>query len=208
MLTDFRVSTGFRVAIASFALSLTLGLSGCTVSTHHSDDKQNKGNDNVDVRTPFGSFSVHQGNTDAKDTGLSPYPGAQLMKSTGHDGDSSANVNISSPFFALKVVALKYSTTDSPDKVLGFYRKDLSKYGKVVDCTGGFNMDFHPRDKSNGGAEVSCDSDKKGDGEYKEELKVGTENSQRIVAVKSVGDSTEFALVYVRAHGDKDKDTM
>jgi hypothetical protein len=189
-----------------FALAVTLG--GCTISTRHSDGHDNadssSGKDNnVDIRTPFGSLSVHQGNLDAKDTGLSAYPGAQLQpKNSGHDGDGSANVNISSSLFGINVVALKYVTRDSPDKVLAFYRKDMGKYGKVVDCQGGFNMDFRRREKNDD--EVTCEHENKRNGEYKQELKVGTESNQRIVAIKEVDDGTQFALVYVRSRNDKD----
>jgi hypothetical protein len=198
----------FRVCCFSLLIALGLAMTGCSISTRESNGHNNAGdsssdkNKDVDIRTPFGSLSVHEGSMEAKDTGLSAYPSAQLKKSRYRDGDSSANVNISSSLFGMKLVVLKYETKDSPDKVLGFYRKEMGKYGKVVDCKGSFNMTFQPREKSDN--EVSCDREDRGSGEYKQELKVGTENNQRIVAIKPVGDGTEFALVYVRAHGDKD----
>lgn len=197
------IKTMFRVGFYCTLLAAGFALNGCTVSTSHRDghDDGGKGKD-VDIRTPFGSLSVRQGSMDPKDTGLSAYPGAQLKQSHDNDGDSSANVNISSSIFGMKLAVLKYVTGDSPDKVAGFYRKDLSRYGKVVDCQGNFNMNFHPREKNDN--EVSCDSGKNRDGEYKQELKVGTENNQRIVAIKPSGDGSEFVLVYVRARDDKD----
>ena len=176
---------------------LLVGLSGCSVSTTKSD-KTGKDKD-VDIRTPFGSLSVHKGASDVKDTGLTAYPGAQLKKDVDDD-EGGANVNMSSSFFGLKVVALKYQSNDAPDKVLNFYRKDMTKYGKVLDCTGGFNMTFRRRDRD---AEVSCDDHRGSDHSYREELKVGTEYNQRIVAVKPSGNGTEFAVVYVRAWDDK-----
>jgi len=176
---------------------LLAGLSGCSVSTTKSD-KTGKDKD-VDIRTPFGSLSVHKGASDVKDTGLTAYPGAQLKKDV-NDDEGGANVNMSSSFFGLKVVALKYQSNDAPDKVLNFYRKDMAKYGKVLDCTGGFNMTFRRRDRD---AEVSCDDHRGSDHSYREELKVGTEYNQRIVAVKPSGNGTEFAVVYVRAWDDK-----
>ncbi|MFI5106362.1 MAG: hypothetical protein ACHP79_15675, partial [Terriglobales bacterium] len=148
----------------------------------------------------------HKGSTDVKDTGLAAYPGAQIAKDTGfdHDGDSSANVNISSSLFGLKVVVLKFQSSDPPEKVLTFYRKDMSRYGKVVDCTGAISMNFHRHDSD---APVTCDDHGGSHENYKQELKVGTENNQRVVAVKPKGSGSEFALVYVRAHGDE-KDTL
>ena len=200
------IKTTFRIFSFCILLAASSALIGCTVSTTHRDghDDGGKGKD-VDIRTPFGSLSVREGSMDPKDTGLSAYPGAQLKKSQDHDGDSSANVNISSSIFGMKLAVLKYMTSDSPDKVAGFYRKDLSRYGKVVDCQGNFSMNFHPHEKNDkNDNEVSCDRDNTRSGEYKQELKVGTENNQRIVAIKPSGDGSEFVLVYVRAHDDKD----
>ena len=197
------IKTMFRIFFLCTLFAAASALVGCTVSTTHRDghDEGGKGKD-VDIRTPFGSLSVREGSMDPKDTGLSAYPGAQLKKSQDHDGDASANVNISSSIFGMKLAVLKYMTNDSPDKVAGFYRKDLSRYGKVVDCQGNFSMNFHPREKNDN--EVTCDKDNTHSGEYKQELKVGTENNQRIVAIKPSGDGSEFVLVYVRAHDDKD----
>jgi hypothetical protein len=172
-------------------------LNGCSITTHQKDNGKK---DDVDIRTPFGSLSVKENATDVKDTGLALYPGARSSKDLD-DEHHSANVNISSSLFGLKVVALKFESDDPSDKVLAFYRKEMGKYGKVVDCTGGFNMNFHHRDKD---AEVTCDGHDGSDHQYKEELKVGTENNQRIMAIKPRANGSEFTLVYVRAWGNKD----
>jgi hypothetical protein len=171
-----------RWAIAAFLA--VIALSGCSVYT--SKDSRTGQDKNVDIRTPLGSISVHTGESDPKDM---------------EDHDGGANVNISSSFFGVKVVALKYQSSDSPDRVLGFYRKEMAKYGKVLDCTGGFNMTFHHHD---GDSEVTCDDHSGSGHQYSEELKVGTEKNQRIVAVKPSGSGSEFALVYVRASDAKD----
>jgi hypothetical protein len=173
-----------------------IGFTGCSITTH---DKGNGKKDDVDIRTPFGSLSVKEGNNDVKDTGLSPYPGARVKKDS-NDDKHSANVNISSSLFGLKVVAMNFETDDPSDKILAFYRKDMGKYGKVLNCTGDFNMNFHHSDKD---SEVTCHGEGS-DHEYKEELKVGTENNQRIVAIKPKSNGSEFTLVFVRAWGSKD----
>lgn len=179
---------------------LSLVFAGCTISTHKERGENGEDKD-VDIRTPLGSISVHKGGATAKETGLAAYPGAQL-KTDKEDEDSSANVNISSSLFGgLRVVAAKYRSDDPPDKVLAFYRKELAHYGKVVDCNGGFNMHFEPHQKDD---PVTCNDNDRSDHDYKQELKVGTENNQRIIAVKPSGKGSEFALVYVRAHDNKD----
>src|SRR5260370_39529933 len=184
-----------RIAMANFLV--VIALTGCSISTSHGS---RSGEDkNVDIRTPLGSISVPHGESDPKATGLMLYPGAKLKKDLGGD-ESGANVNISSSFFGVKVVALKYQSSDSPDKVLSFYRKEMAKYGKVVDCTGGFNIGYHHHDRD---SEVTCDDHNSPGHEYSEELKVGTENNQRIVAIRSSSNGSEFALVYVRATDQK-----
>jgi hypothetical protein len=180
------------------AILCLLTLAGCSVTTH---DKGNGKKDDVDIKTPFGSLSVKEGASDVKDTGLAPYPGARVATGDDDDRHHSANVNISSSLFGMKVVALKYQSDDPSDKVLSFYRKDMGKYGKVLDCSGGFNMNFHHHDQD---AEVTCDDHNGSDHGYKEELKVGTENNQRVVAVKPRNGGSEFTLVYVRAWGGND----
>ena len=184
--------------LLSFAALFCLGaLTGCTVNTHEND--KGKKND-VDIKTPFGSLSVREGHTDAKDTGLPVYPGSRVKKDYD-DEHNNANVDISSSLFGVKVVVAKFESDDSPDKVLSFYRKEMGKYGKVVDCTGGFGLNLHGhRDKN---AEVSCDGHDGGH-EYNEELKVGTESNQRVLAIKPSGKGSEFALVYVRTREGQD----
>lgn len=179
----------------SMGLAL-VALSGCSISARH--DTQGSDDKDVDIKTPLGSLSVHKGATDPKETGLALYPGAQVKKD--FEGEGSANVNISSPFLGVKVVALKYRSDDAPEKVLAFYRKDMAKYGKVLDCSGGFTMRYRHHEQD---AEVTCDQDRGSGHEYTRELKVGTENNQRIVAIKPSGSGSEFALVYVRAWDDK-----
>ncbi len=111
----------YRFSTVLLGLAVVIALGGCTVSTHESKGESGKKNEDVDIRTPVGSLTVHSGDVDAKDTGLSVYPGARVT--TGHkDNDSSANVNINTSFFGVKVVAVKFASDDSPDKILAFYR--------------------------------------------------------------------------------------
>lgn len=188
-----------RIAVLATVIA-GLVMAGCSITTRDRGDKSE--DKDVDIRTPLGSISVRKAAPDAKETGLGLYPGATPRIEDEHDG--SANVNISSSFFGLKVVALKYQSNDAPDKILSFYRKEMGRYGKVLDCNNGFNLNFHPREKRSGDTEVTCDGSDHGGHDYKEVLKVGTENNQRIVAVKPSGKGSEFALVYVRAHDEKD----
>lgn len=183
-----------------FVSSVTLAacLLGCSIHTSTSSGNKK----DVDIRSPFGSISVHEGAVDPKAIGLPGYPGARPRE--GHDGDDgdNANVNVSAPFVGVKVLVQKFDTDDSPDKVLDFYQKPMAKYGKVIQCSGWFHSAYHHH---HGDAAVSCDDS--GGGSEKE-LKVGTEDNQHVVAVKPSGKGSEFTLIYVRTRESDDKDTI
>jgi hypothetical protein len=116
-------------SLAFAAPLLCLALAGCHVSSHG-----NGKNDNVDIGTPFGSMHVKTNDTTSTAAiGLAPYPGAVPLKDGDQDGNS-ADVNMSFGSFHLGVQAASFQTADSPDKVLAFYRKDLARYGEVIEC--------------------------------------------------------------------------
>src|SRR5260370_8179976 len=114
-----------RIAMATFLV--VIALTGCSISTSHGS---RSGEDkNVDIRTPLGSISVHHGESDPKATGLMLYPGAKLKKDLGGD-ESGANVNISSSFFGVKVVAVKYQSSAPPHHVPPFHRTEIANSHK------------------------------------------------------------------------------
>ena len=190
-----------RFAFATIALLAMAGTACVNV-------KKGSNGDNVDVKTPFGSVSVRTDEVKPEQTGLNVYPGAILIpKGEGHD-DNKANVNISSPWGQLKVVALSYRTDDSPEKVLAWYRRDLQqKYGKLLECKGG-GISLHEREHDNN--DLSCESDHANKNvdfssdSNTVELKTGSNDKQHIVAVKPEGDGSKISLVYVQKHGEKD----
>src|SRR5579871_130572 len=187
----------YLLAIATAFLTATL--LGCSIHTSRNEEDGDKNRD-VDIKTPFGSLSVRKGGGDIKDTGLATYPGARAMKEDDDEHTNSANVNISSSLFGVKVVVQKFESSASPEKVLGFYEKDMTKFGKVLRCKGGSTSVHGHHGKK--GDPVTCDDSGH---DYETQLKVGTEENQRIVSVKPAGKGSEFAVVFVRTHGgDKD----
>jgi len=180
------------------AIGFTLWLSflACKV-----DVKDGKGGpDKVDIETPIGGIHVNEG-ADVRDTGLAVYPGAR-QKQKGNDGDSkSANVNISSSFFGVKVVALEYESDDPPDKVLAFYQDQLKKFGRVLQChtsKPGGDLTVQTGGNSDSSREVRCEGNNTGN---VTELKVGTEGNQHLVSVEPEGKGSDFALVYILTRG-------
>ena len=183
-----RFSSGAGVAAAAAAV-LLLALTACSITADKGEGEKKK---NVDIQTPFGGLKVRT-DVDPKDIGLPIYAGARRVPDEGHDS-SSANVTLGVPGFGLKVIAAKFESDDSSDKVLEFYRKELKTYGSVTECKGDIDLKGDP-----GNQEIRC---KEGLGlRDKVELAVGKGSSHRIVSVEPLAKGCKFALVYLQMHG-------
>lgn len=188
------------LSIAAITAALAL-LPACSVSVKdHGDD----GNSKVDINTPVGGIHVDE-KAEARDTGLPVYPGAR--KKADDDGDKkSANVNISTFGFGLKVVALEYESDDPSSKIIAYYQDQLKKYGNVLQCRTSSNNykidnDVPVLGGKKGyvvGGKLKCDDDERGDWV---ELKSGTTDSQHIVSVHPQSKGADFAIVWVRVRG-------
>lgn len=178
------------VAIATISVMGT-ALVGCHVSSDKHGDS-----DNVKISTPFGGMQVKTDNaTVLSEIGLPEYPGATLVKNEHNKGGADVNFNFGS--FHLKVNAVGYRTTDSPDMVKAFYRKALSKYGDVIECqdyktvgtpvrtSEGLTCDDHS------GSHIRMSDDLSG----KSQLKAGSRQHQHIVEIDRDGGGTKFGLV-------------
>jgi len=178
------------VLVSVFSVVL---LAACSVNVKKGNDGEDK---NVDIKTPFGEIHVDKG-ADARDTGLPVYRGARLKPKNDDGEEKSANVNISTSAFGLKVVAVQYESDDPPDKVVAFYQNELKKYGSVLECHTSHRGSWSPA-HDHGSEELKCEGDSNGNSI---ELKVGTRSNQHIVAIDPRGKGSDFALVYVRTHG-------
>jgi hypothetical protein len=189
-------------SLLAFACVSLVLLAGCSINVKKNADESDK---KVDIETPIGGIHVSK-EADVKDIGLPIYPGARPAKEESKNDEKSANVNISSSVFGLKVVAQEFDSDDPPDKLMGFYSNELKKYGKVLDCRsswhGGGHVSVHHDSSEKESNELKCDNESDG---KTTELKVGTEDNQRIVAIKPQGKGTRFALVRVQI---RSKDNM
>jgi hypothetical protein len=176
------------------AALIALLLSACSVNVK----KQQNGEDKqVDIQTPVGGIHVSK-DANVGDVGLAVYPGARL-KQQGSDGaDKSANVDISSFGYRVKVVALQYESDDSPAKLVAYYTDQLKKYGHVLEChTSHIDLNADPKRWDHDSHELTCE----GSSGNKIELKVGTKEYQHIVAIEPEGKGSSFSLVFVHTHG-------
>jgi hypothetical protein len=133
----------------------------------------------------------------AADAGLPSYPGARPYKDADQSS-SGANIGFSVPGFGLKVVAMNLQSGDKPERVAAFYRKALSKYGRVLDCSDAARNKKSAHEE--GDDELMCDADDPGSNSIV--YKAGTQSSERIVAIKPHGSGTRFSLVHVDKRGE------
>jgi hypothetical protein len=195
-MTTNMLKTEFLALALGVMLLGALATSACKIS------KQGSGEDEkVSVAAPGASVKVDTG-ASAIDSGIPLYPGAQ-EKHGGGDDKNRAHVDLNMPFLKVKVVALKFTSDDAPEKILAFYRGKLGSYGAVVECNGG-RGDVELGSGRGMNSPVTCD---KGKGKGDEiSLKVGTESEQHVVSVKPSGKGSEFELVYVRVGTGKNDD--
>jgi hypothetical protein len=172
---------------------LALLVAGCRVENHGAKD------DDVDIATPFGGLSVKTNDAAVQQgVGLAVYPGATLVKREKGD-DSAADVNLSFGDFHLGVKALTYTTPDAENKVLAFYRKDLARYGTVIQCYGHEPVGNPVRTpegltcaEDEGHAKVKYEESDAAD---RQELKAGSKYRQHIVSVEPRAGATRLTLV-------------
>jgi hypothetical protein len=195
------------LALAPLACLL---LSGCHVVEHKDGDK-----DNVDISTPFGGMHVKTNSDgDTAAIGITAYPGAVPLKESDHKDANSANVDMSFGSFHLGVKAASFQTPDQPDKVLAYYRKNLTKFGDVIECRGNHAIGT-PTETSQG---LSCNDQNHTHVTTIEsdsddiELKAGSALHQHIVGVESKDGGTKIGLValdlpsHLSDHDSKDSE--
>ena len=192
---------------ASLLLSVPFVAIAVPAAHAQAQSSQDKPSDNDNISA---SFNLGK-DASAKDVGLPLYPGSHRHQDS-KDDSASLNMGLSGGSSGFKVAMLKMDSTDSPDKIAAFYRKALSKYGKVLTCSGpGSDSPASAKDSSAGATKdaaksstLSCDNDKPDKDDI--ELKAGTKQNQHVVGIKPEGAVTTYQLVYIETHGlDDDK---
>lgn len=183
-------------------------LAGCRVSTN-----QHANGDNVRVSTPFGSVHVKTDNdANVVGIGLSTYPGAVAVKDDDGKDKDAADVNLNFGDFHLGVKAASFQTSDSPDKVEAFYRKDMARYGDVLECEGNKTVG-QPTRTAQG---LTCNDNDHHNHEFHvsadhqhPELRAGSPEHQHIVGIEPRHGGTKIGLVALDLpshHGQSDSE--
>jgi hypothetical protein len=180
-----------RVIVATAMILAVAGITGCSVESH----KHGDGSD-VKIATPFGGMNVKTNETDVlSGIGLPAYPGATIVRKKDNDG--AADINMSFGSFQLRVKAAAYRSTDSPEKVLAFYKKALNRFGSVIQCDSDKRPVGTPVRTDEG---LTCsdgghEHDGNGDHDTRYQLKAGSKKHQHIVDISSENGGVRFGLV-------------
>jgi hypothetical protein len=178
-------------------------LAGCAYA-------QNSGAQNSDSGFDF-SLHAH-GKVTAADIGLPQYPGA-VVDNDNHNSDAAdLGFAFGATKFNLRVVS--YKTPASPAAVFDFYRKPMARYGDVLECD--HSRTVGSLQKTRDGLTCSGKSgksDKSGghglsvngvNSSDDHELRAGSPEKMRIVAVEPKGGETRISLVYLELPKDSD----
>lgn len=188
--------------VAGLLAAGTLTLAGCRFERHKG--ASDEGN-NVKFATPFGGMSVKTDQATVQNgVGLAVYPGATPIKEEDGDHDSgAADVNFSFGSFHLGVKALTYQTPDAGDKVMAFYRKEMTKYGNVIHCHGNEPVGL-PAQTQDG---LTCNIDNKNhtyaiNRKNEDQLRAGSRLHQHIVSVVPRDSGTKISLIALDLPGN------
>ena len=192
-----QLALNLAAAIMVLILLVAVAVPAADAQDQSNPDKSSK-NDNISASFDLGK------DASAKDVGLPLYPGSHRHQDS-KDDSASLNMGFSGGSSGFKMAMLKMDSTDSPDKIAAFYRKALSKYGKVLTCSGpGAEASADASKDSAKSTDLSCDHNKPDQSEI--ELKAGTKQNQHVVGIKLEGAVTTYQLVYIETHGlDDDK---
>jgi hypothetical protein len=181
-----------QLSFTAFTVLLLLPTQGAAAQSANSNDQDK----NLDIQLHVGK------DADARKVGLPLYPGARLKPD--EENQNRANFALLTGAFGMKLVVASYASGDAPSKVIAYYREQLKRYGRVLECRskepgGDGHANVRSRE-SQDSKQLKCDGDNAGN---VVELKAGTEDNQHVVSVEpaETGKGSTFALVYVYTRG-------
>jgi hypothetical protein len=133
-----------------------------------------------------------------KEVGLPIYPGAKPHKDE-NDDSPSVQMGIWGGTFGFKLAVMKMESSDGPAKIAEFYKKALSRYGAVLNCSDR-SPKANAKDTSASPTKLDCGDDHPEKGGLL--FKAGSREKQHLVGIQPNGQGSIFQLVYVETRGD------
>jgi hypothetical protein len=153
-----------------------------------------------DKKDQKGAGITMAADADPKDIGLPLYPGSR--RHVDKDSDSRGlNFDLWGGGSGFKMAILKMESDDSIDKLADYYKKHLSKYGKVLDCSHPSpSNDKDTNDDNDNSKPLTCANDKPDPGGLL--FKAGTKSDQHVVSIQPASHGSQFQLIHL-AHWNK-----
>jgi hypothetical protein len=148
----------------------------------------------IKVATPLGGVQVKTNDASVlQGLGLPIYPGAQFQQDSGKS-NGSADVNLSLGSFTLRIKSAAFKSPDSPDQLIAFYRKALTRYGDVIECQQGQTVGSLTHTSEG----LTCAEDKNShyDGDSRKiKLMAGSKQHQHVAIIAPDGTATRLQIV-------------
>jgi hypothetical protein len=157
--------------------------------------------------TTFEAKAVISDDADMSETGLSVYPGAvkvvkKVVKKDREKGSGdNVKVDLAVGQYGLKVIVGKWRTDASSSEVAAFYRRDMARFGEIVDCQSPAAVTLKTDTEDASLCETRQKKRRNADANdvNRQQYRVGIKNHQRVVDIKEVNGATEIQLIYVNA---------
>lgn len=160
----------------------------------------------VYAQNDSGGFELHANKVvSAKEIGLPTYPGATAYKDPDKD---AVDMGFTLGDTHFRLLAAGYLSPDSPQRILDFYRKALSRYGEVLECDHGKPVGALTKTRSGLTCDNNSDGSMKVNGTSSDgrDLRAGTPERMHIVGISEPKDGqTQFGLVYLELPKDSGK---
>jgi hypothetical protein len=174
-------------------LAILLAATSIIITGCHVEQKGHGDADNVKVTTPFGDMHAKTNDPSVlQGLGLPIYPGAQFQESGKSNG--SADVDLNFGLFSVRVKSAAFKSPDSPEDLIAFYRKALTRYGDVIECQNG--QPISPLTHTTEG--LTCNDSKKdptSDDAQKVKLMAGSKQHQHVVIIGPDGSASKMQIV-------------
>ena len=148
----------------------------------------------VKVATPLGGVQVKTNDSSVlQGLGLPIYPGAQFQQDSGKS-NGSADVDLNLGVFSLRIKSAAFKSSDSPDQLIAFYRKALTRYGDVIECQQGQTVGSLTHTAEG----LTCAEDKNShyDGDSRKiKLMAGSKQHQHVVIIGPDGNASKLQIV-------------
>ena len=148
------------------------------------------GKDEERAKPAFSAGIVLSGEASAKSVGLPIMPGA-VRREKGDDESNGLTFALWGGEFGFKVAVLQLATTEPIDQVADYYKREMRRYGAVMDCSAGRISITTKGDQTS----MTCEEKTRIGGKYV--FKVGTKNNHRLVNIEPSGNQVHIDMVRV-----------